>query len=168
MKMRGVLLGLASIGIISACDDDDPTGLDNEVVYSAFLNGAGERPPLSGVTGTGSFTGTLSANNVLTYSVTWSGLTGASNNGHIHGPVPPGSIAAHGVLIDFNAPTAGRTITHGASGSATGTIDFKVAFNANISGDSLKKLFDNAAVYVNIHTAANPGGEIAGVISRQP
>ena len=167
MRTRVMFMALAAVSVIAACEDDS-TGLDDDVVYTAHLNGAGERPPLAGITATGKFIGTLNDDNVLSYTVTWSGLSGTSNNGHIHGPVAPGSITAHGVLIDFNAPASGRTITHGANGSAAGTIDFKVALNANISGDSLKKLFDNSAVYVNIHTAANPGGEIAGLISKQP
>jgi hypothetical protein len=30
----------------------------------------------------------------------------------------------------------------------------------------LRKLFDNQGLYVNVHTVNNPGGEIAGVITR--
>lgn len=165
MRTRVLFMALAAMSVIAACDED-PTAPD-AVVYSAFLNGAGERPPLAAVTGSGRFVGTMNSDNTLSYTVTWSGLTGTSTNAHIHGPIPPGSVTAQGVLLNFNDAAAGRTITHGASGSAAGTIDFKVPLNANISGDSLKKLFDNAAIYVNIHTAANGGGEIAGIISKQ-
>jgi len=34
------------------------------------------------------------------------------------------------------------------------------ANNANVSLDSLRTLFNNGNAYVNVHTTANPGGEI--------
>lgn len=166
MRARMILLAIATMGVAAACGDDD----EDDVTFAATLNGAGERPAAVTTAGTGSFTGTLDAEtNVLTYNVTWSGLSSTSNNAHIHGPITTGSTAAAGVLVDFNATTAGRTITHGVSGSATGTIDFNtiVPANANVSADSLKKLFNNGAVYVNVHTTNNPAGEIAGIITKQ-
>lgn len=165
MRARLMFLAIATMGVV-ACGDDD----EDEVTFGATLNGAGERPTAVTTSGTGNFTGTLDPEtNVLTYNVTWSGLSAASTLAHIHGPITSGSTAAAGVLVDFNAATAGRTITHGVSGSATGTIDFNtiVPANANVSADSLKKLFNNGAVYVNVHTSTNPGGEIAGIITRQ-
>lgn len=162
---RGLLLGLASIAFASACGDDDDT-----ITFAATLNGAGERPAAVTTSGTGSFTSTLDPEtNILTYTVSWSGLGSASNNAHIHGPITPGSTAAAGVLVDFNNVALGRTITHGVSGSATGTINFTtiVPNNANVSADSLKRLFNNGAVYVNVHSVNFPGGEIAGIITKQ-
>ncbi len=163
-------LAMAVIGVASACGDDDATG-PAQNIYRATLNGAGERPPLTGITGSGTFTGTISDGGFLQYTISWSGLSSASNNGHFHGPITAGSNAAAGVLIDLNAPTAGRTITHsnasGGAGSAAGFIDLKVALNANVSADSLRKLLDNQGMYINIHTVNNPGGEIAGVVTKQ-
>ena len=164
--IRGLLLGLASIAFVSACGDDD----DDTITYEATLNGAGERPTAVTTNGTGTFTGTLDPEtNILTYTVSWSGLGSASNNAHIHGPITPGSTAAAGVLVDFNNAGAGRTITHGVSGSASGTINFTtiVPNNTNVSADSLKKLFNNGAVYVNVHSVNIPTGEIAGIITKQ-
>jgi hypothetical protein len=40
------------------------------------------------------------------------------------------------------------------------------ANNANVSLDSLRTLFNNGKSYVNIHTSANPGGEIRGNVTR--
>ena len=165
MKVRAFVLGLAVIGFASACGDDDPTG-PPQLIYRATLNGAGERPAVT-TNGTGLFNGVITDGGFLVYTVSWSGLSAASNNGHFHGPnVSPTATA--GVLIDLNAPTAtpARTITHGTTGSAAGTIDLKVALNANVSADSLRKLLDNNGLYINIHTSTNPGGEIAGVIQK--
>lgn len=166
MRARMMCLAIAAISVAAACGDDD----EDDVTFAATLNGAGERPAAVNTNGTGSFSGTLDTEtNILTYTVTWSGLGSASNNAHIHGPITPGSTAAAGVLVDFNATTAGRTITHGVSGTATGTINFNTITtnNANVNADSLKKLFNNGAVYVNVHSTNFGGGEIAGIITKQ-
>src|SRR6185503_1823336 len=146
--MRKQMLMIAAIAAIVACEDsNEPT-----IAYSASLSGANERPNPVTSNGTGTFSATIDANNVLNYTVTFSGLTSNSNNGHIHGPIAATGNAAAGVLVNFNDPNNGRTITLGAtSGTATGSVDLKVNLNANISGDSLRKLFDNGKLYVNIH-----------------
>lgn len=164
MRTRVMFMALAAVSVIAACTEDD-----DDITFSASLNGAGERPAAVTTSGTGTFTGSLDEEtNILTYTLTWSGLGSASNNAHIHGPITVGSTAAAGVLIDFNVPGAGRTITHGASGSASGSINFNtIVPTATVSADSLKKLFNNGAIYINIHSVNFPGGEIAGIVTRQ-
>lgn len=166
MRTRMMFMALAAMSVtIAACEDDD----DDDITFSATLNGAGERPAAVTTSGTGTFTGSLDEEtNILTYTVSWSGLGSASNNAHIHGPITVGSTAAAGVLVDFNVPGAGRTVTHGTSGSATGSINFNtIVPTATVSADSLKKLFNNGAIYVNVHSVNFPSGEIAGIVTRQ-
>lgn len=167
MRAGSLLCGVLAGALAVACGDDDPTGPE-QFIYGATLSGANERPTAVTTSGTGTFHGALSAGGVLNYTISWSGLGSNSNAAHIHGPITPGSTAAAGVLIDLNAPTEGRTVTHGTNGSGTasGTIDLNVALNATVSADSLRKLFNNQGLYVNVHTVNNPGGEIAGVITR--
>ena len=166
MRMRPFLLVVGAAGMIAACDDDDPTGTSG-IVYRAPLRGVNERPSPITTNAQGLFTATLDpATNILTYTLTWENLTTTSNNAHIHGPTPATGNGTAGVLIDFNG--GGRTLTHGTSGSATGTIDLnQVTSNAAVSGDSLKKLLEAGRAYVNVHSTTNPGGEIAGLITRQ-
>lgn len=76
---------------------------------------------------------------VLTWKVTYSGLTGPATMAHFHGPAEPGKNAP--VLVPF------KDAASGAEGSATLT-DAQAA-------DLLA-----GKLYVNVHTAAHPGGEI--------
>jgi len=161
--MRKLMMVAAILGIAACEDSNEPT-----IRYSATMSGANERPNAVTTNGSGTFDATIDANNVLNYTVTFTGLTSNSNNGHIHGPIAATGNAPVGVLVNFNDPNNGRTITLGAtSGTATGSIDLKLPLSATISADSLRKLFDNGKLYVNIHTVNNPGGEILGIITRQ-
>jgi hypothetical protein len=82
----------------------------------------------------------------LSWKVTYSGLTGPATAAHFHGPADPTKNA--GVMVPIpgiaNSP---------AEGSATLT-------DAQASDLLAGKL------YVNIHTAANPGGEIRGQVTK--
>ena len=164
MRVSTLISFVACAGLLSACgSSNDPPA---PTTYSASMNGANERPNPVTTTATGTFTATLGANDVLTYSLSFTGLTSNSNNAHIHGPLPT-TTATAGVLINFNDAAAGRTITLGAtSGTGQGTIDLKVAPNANVSADSLKKLFNTGKLYVNVHSVNNGGGEILGIITK--
>lgn len=103
----------------------------------------------AGISSTGKGTGVFTydtATKALTYKVDYSGLTGPATMAHIHGPAEPGANA--GVLVPF----AG--VANPFSGTATLTDDQAAALQAG-------------KTYVNIHTAANRGGEIRGQITRQ-
>lgn len=80
----------------------------------------------------------------LRWTVTYSGTTGPVTAGHFHGPAAPGANA--GVVLPFTGSMASPI-----EGSATLT-------QAQV--DQLKA----GLWYVNLHTAANPGGEIRGQV----
>ena len=114
--------------------------------FRATLTGAAERP--NPVTTTATGTALLSLlGNQLTYHITFDGLSGPATAGHIHGPA--GADAAAGVLIGFpNVPAA-------AAGTFSGVLTLTDAqLNNVLTGQT----------YVNIHTAANGGGEIRGQV----
>lgn len=85
----------------------------------------------------------------LSYSITYSNLSGNPTMGHIHGSAPRGVNAP--VLFPFSffslpAPT---------SGPVNGSVVLTAAQEADLL---------NGLYYFNLHTAANPGGEIRGQI----
>lgn len=103
--------------------------------------------PGAGITSSGSGVGEFTydpAARVLTYNVTFSGLTGPVMAAHIHGPAEPGGNA--GPVV----PLAGAT------SPMTGTATLTDAQAAELAA---------GRYYVNIHTSANRGGEIRGQIT---
>lgn len=114
----------------------------------ARLSGSSEVPPVN-VGGIGIADVTLNmSSNVLTWKVTYSGLIGAVSGAHFHGPAASSENA--GVVV----PVSGN-LASPISGMATLT-------SAQAS-DLLAGKW-----YFNIHTAANPNGEIRGQLNVQP
>lgn len=113
--------------------------------FSATLDGAQQNPPVTtegkGTADIGYDTDTKT----LTWSVEYSGLSGDATAGHFHGPADKGANA--GVAVPFESPASP------IKGSAVLT-DAQAA-------DLLAGKY-----YVNIHTAANKGGEIRGQVEK--
>jgi hypothetical protein len=112
----------------------------------ATLDSKSETPPnASTATGTADINYDA-ASKKLTWKLTYSGLTGPATAAHFHGPAEAGKNAGVAVAIP-NATTSP------SEGSATLT-DAQAA-------DLLAGKY-----YVNVHTAANPGGEIRGQVTK--
>ena len=86
------------------------------------------------------------ASKKLSWTVTYTGLSGPATAAHFHGPAEAGKNAGVAVAI----PNAG---TSPVSGSATLT-------------DAQAADLVAGRYYINIHTAANPGGEIRGQVTK--
>lgn len=143
-KLSGLLLLLF---VFTACDKDDDEKINYTITASA--NGAQEVPPVTATTGTGTVTGTYNKNtNLLMYTATWTGLTGGTTNMHFHGPALVGEPA--GVAVGITG------FTNTTSGSVTNSITLSEAHEADLLAGKW---------YYNVHTAANPGGEIRGQVA---
>jgi hypothetical protein len=117
-----------------------------DLSFSATLSGATEVPPKTG-SGTGQLLATLdTSTKSLTYTLTYSGLTGPATMAHFHGPAAVGANA--GVAVPIAAP-----LDNPIHGSVTLT-------------DAQIKDLESGKWYTNIHTAANPGGEIRGQVMK--
>ena len=91
----------------------------------------------------GTFKATLNGN-TLSWTLTFSGLTGPATAAHIH----MGAKGASGPVV---VPICGPCKS-------------PVKGSAKVSG-SLKSAFAQHKLYVNVHTAKNPGGEIRGQLA---
>ena len=112
---------------------------------SADLKASTEVPPKDSA-GTGTLTATLNTEtNEFKYHVEFSGLTGPAAAAHFHGP------AAAGANAKPQVPIKASPITSPIDGTAT------------LTPEQAKDLVAGLW-YFNIHTAANPGGEIRGQI----
>lgn len=145
------------VGAAAACSSDD-TMSPKSTTYVAQMSTANEVPAVDG-TATGTATFTLTGK-TLTYVVNVSGLSGNALASHIH----LGAAGTNGgILYPFTAAAV-------QSGQvASGTIDLTRPVSngtSSITGDSLLTLLNNGAIYTNVHTAANAGGEIRGQILR--
>jgi len=112
----------------------------------ATLDGKAEVPPnTSAATGTADIDYDA-ATKKLSWKVTYSGLYGPATAGHFHGPAEAGKNA--GVAVPITGIAASPV-----EGSATLT-------------DAQAADLVAGKYYVNIHTAANPGGEIRGQVTK--
>jgi hypothetical protein len=111
------------------------------VTLKADLKGSNEVPPNSGPA-SGTAQATLNTETkVLTYTVTYKDLTGPAVAAHFHGPSEPGKNA--GIALPF------KTVQSPIEGTAT------------LSEAQVTDLLAGKW-YANIHTTANPGGELRG------
>lgn len=141
-----------------ACNDASTAA--QEARYSAVLSGARVRPTTtkSAATGTAAFN---SRGLAVNYELRASGFTTTVTVAHLH-------IGA--ATADAGPIAAGLPIIAQAGVIARGNIDLSgfVTFNTlTITGDSLRALLEAGRAYVDVHTAAFPGGELRGQLARQ-
>src|SRR5215469_12832703 len=108
-------------------------------VYKGTLSGGAEVPP---VTGSGSGTASVNldpATKQITYNVTYTGLTGPAAAAHIHCGAAAGANAS--VAVTF------------------AKADSPITGNATLTDAQMADL-QAGKCYVNVHTAANKGGEL--------
>ena len=114
--------------------------------FKATLNGKSEVPP-NASTGTGTADVDYDpATKKLSWVLIYSGLSGPATAAHFHGPAEPGKNAGVAVAI----PNA-------TSSPVKGSATLTAAQAADLEAGKY---------YVNIHTAANPGGEIRGQVMK--
>lgn len=153
------VLAVAVAVFASACGSD--TTQPRQETFTAALTGAAEVPAVN-TTATGTTTFTLSGGTV-NYSINTQNIT-AVTAAHIHlgpagenGPVVVTLFSAGG---NPTGPVNGM-LTQGSFTSAD------ISANAGVSFDALLELMRTGGTYVNVHTTANPPGEIRGQIQRR-
>src|SRR5918911_515098 len=137
--IRPTLAGLAVAAALAVSP-----ALAETTNLKADLKGSEEVPPVNS-NATGSVTATYdSSGKKLSWKGNVSGLTGDATAAHFHGPAEPGKNA--GVLVP-------------APGVKSGAFEGSATLN-----DDQAKALTEGKTYFNIHTAANPGGEVRGQV----
>ena len=149
-RLAMVVATLALAGLPATVLAVDPT----QPAYGGPLTGAQEIPAVV-TTAAGQGTVVISADgSTITYLVTYSGLSGSVAAAHIH---TGAAGIAGGVILPLTAGPSPMTGTltaanFAASGSVTTFAQAVAAIRAGTT-------------YFNLHTAANPGGELRGQIA---
>ncbi len=140
MRSTMILAGMAVAALFAAA----PASAEM-VNYKATIMPSSEVPPVTTSKGMGDLAATYdTATKVLTYTATYSGLTGPATMAHFHGPAPVGKNA--GVMVPITGDLASPI-----KGTATLT-------------DEQAKALTSGDMYFNIHTAANKAGEMRGQV----
>lgn len=114
--------------------------------FQAHLTGASEVPPKTGGGAGDALVALDTSTGTIHYTVQFHGLSGPATMAHIHGPAPAGKNA--GVVVPLgNNPVS------------------PIVGSAKLTPAQVKEL-QSGMMYVNVHTAENPGGEIRGQLKR--
>ena len=133
---------LAGALLVSACVSSPKMAGTQSMMTR--LSGFSEVPPVSGAA-TGSVETSYNLDtHVLQWTVTYASLSGPATGGHFHGPAMPGTNAP--VVLPFK-----------------GSLASPITGNAVLTPAQASDLLAGRW-YVNLHTAANPGGEIRGQV----
>jgi hypothetical protein len=115
--------------------------------FTVALTGAQQSPAVQ-TTGTGTASLTYDATSrVVTWSVSYSGLSGPVTMGHFHGPAAMGANAPPTIWLTKQGTNADNPI----KGQATLTPEQAQQFTSGMW-------------YINLHTQAHPGGEVRGQV----
>ena len=144
-KTIHAVLGAAMAGalLLTACGTSPgPAGSSSRMTP---LSGSAEVPPVSTPASGNAETSYNKDTKILRWTISYANLSAAATGGHFHGPAMPGSNAP--VVVPFN-------------GSLASPITGMAMLSEGQAADFLAGRW-----YVNLHTAANPGGEIRGQVS---
>lgn len=142
--MKHVCIGLAFLLASS--------GADAAIInWTADLAPESEVPPVTTSDASGSATGSVNTlNGLLSWNIDWTGLTGPAVAAHFHAPATPqenaGIVVNIGAISGLIPPTMGST---------------------TISPPQVQGLLAGLW-YINVHTEANPSGEIRGQVALVP
>jgi hypothetical protein len=144
--MKSALYAIAAISLVAVVPVSLRPALAETVTLKADLKGSNEVPP-NASTATGKAEATLNTQTrLLTWNVTFSGLSGPVVGAHFHGPSDAGKNG--GIALPFKGAESP------IKGSAT--------ISDNQAADLLAGKW-----YANIHTGANPGGELRGQMMKR-
>jgi hypothetical protein len=135
---------MVTLGVLVALLVAAPSAFAETINMKATLTAGAQVPPADSK-GSGSAAVSYdTGSKVLSWKITYEKLTGAPTAAHFHGPAPVGKNASPVVPI-------------------TGSLASPMQGSATLTDAQAKQLLAGLW-YINIHTVANPGGEIRGQV----
>ncbi|HEY9066238.1 MAG TPA: CHRD domain-containing protein [Burkholderiaceae bacterium] len=129
--------------VLAGCTMMGSSSGANTIGVSASLSAAAEVPP-NASSATGSLQGSYNKDSkLLSWKLVYSGLSGPATMAHFHGPAMAGQNA--GVVVPLTNPAS--------------AVESSATLTEAQAADLLAGKW-----YINVHTAANPGGEIRGQV----
>jgi hypothetical protein len=132
---------IAAIAILSVVPNGIPAAHAETVTLKADLSGASEVPPNTSPASGKAEAKLDTSTKLLSWNITFSGLTGPAVAAHFHGPGEVGKNA--GIALPFKTPQS------------------PIEGTATLTESQMADLLAGKW-YANIHTAAHPGGELRG------
>lgn len=146
MQMNFVRPAVAALALGALVFATTPV-MAETISYKADLKGSSSVPP-NDSKGTGNLDAAYdTASKKMTYTITYTGLTGPATAAHFHGPAAAGA----------NAPPVVPV---------TGSVASAIKGEATVTEAQLADL-QAGRWYFNIHTDANKGGEIRGQVMKK-
>jgi hypothetical protein len=151
--MKGKTMAAVALAVITGCGGGSTIGgLDAEAVYTIQLTQAAEVPAPKPTTASGAAVIVVYADRIE-YELSAQSIIGVTM-AHIHNGAP--GVAGPIVVTLFNQPNS-PVSPNGVFASGTLT-------DGTVNLASLKTLLASGSAYVNVHTSANPAGEIRGQV----
>lgn len=144
--MKKLVLGVLAAAVAALSLAAFSSAAPRKTTWETTLTASAEVPKqaVKNTKGHGTFTGTL-VGNKLSWTLTFTGLTGAATAAHIH-------MAAAGKAGNVVVVLCASACKSGKKGTATISKALQTAFAKHL-------------LYVNVHTAKNPNGEIRGQLA---
>ena len=143
---RSIIYSALLIGLLTLAACNMPSSNTNKA--TAILSASSEVPANTSA-GTGEAIIKIdTTSDKISWTIKYSGLSGAVTGAHFHGP------AAVGANASVALPIAGNMLS-------------PIKGEATITNEQKEQLLDGKW-YVNLHTAANPDGEIRGQVIVKP
>ena len=141
---RNIVVAACSAGLMVLLRPAEAAPL----AFKVDMNGAQQVPPVqTGASGTADLTYDP-ATRMLTWTVSYAGLSGPATMAHLHGPATQGK----------NAPPVIWLSEKGAAVSSP------IKGQATLTPEQAQQMM-GGEWYINVHTQANPNGEIRGQVT---